>query len=186
MREKVLNNLAAVIAKKPWWTALVLLIITIIMAGMSAQLELTTSFTNLLPQDNPMVDEFNMIIDEYDGSSSMLIVVEGESDKLEEFAEIAVPKIEALSEWVSRVDYKAPKEFIAEHGLMLMKASDLENKYCQLLIGVTTKASNVFADFSNNTITPIKIKPIAVGSVKIKMMTRLVKSAKGNIFNIAV
>ena len=90
---------------------------------MASQLELTTSFTNLLPEDNPMVDEFNMIIDEYDGSSSMLIVVEGESEKLKEFAEMAVPKIEALPEWVSRVDYKAPKDFMAKHGLMLMKSS---------------------------------------------------------------
>lgn len=127
MREKVLNNLATFIAQKPWWTALILLIITIIMGGMASQLKLTTSFTNLLPKDNPMVDEFNMIIDEYNGSSSMLIVVEGDAEKLKEFAEIAVPKIEALSEWVSRVDYKAPKEFIAKHGLMLMKSSDLEN-----------------------------------------------------------
>ncbi|MBU0528964.1 MMPL family transporter, partial [bacterium] len=127
MREKALNNLATFIAKKPWWTALVLLIVTVIMGGMASQLELTTSFTNLLPEDNPMVDEFDMIIDEYNGSSSMLIVAEGDPDKLEEFAEIAVPKIEALSEWVSRVDYKAPKEFMAKHGLMLMKSSDLEN-----------------------------------------------------------
>ena len=82
MREKALNSLATFIAKKPWWMAFVLLVITIIMVGMSAQLELTTSFTNLLPKDNPMVDEFNMIIDEYYGSSSMLIVVEGEPEKL--------------------------------------------------------------------------------------------------------
>ncbi|MCJ7800773.1 MAG: MMPL family transporter, partial [Candidatus Marinimicrobia bacterium] len=127
MREKALNNLATFIAKKPWWTALVLLIVTVIMGGMASQLELTTSFTNLLPEDNPMVDEFDMIIDEYNGSSSMLIVAEGDPDKLEEFAEMAVPKIEALLEWVSRVDYKAPKEFMAKHGLMLMKSSDLEN-----------------------------------------------------------
>ena len=127
MREKMLNNLATFIAKKPWWTALILLIITIILGSMSAQLKLSTSFTNLLPKDNPMVDEFNMIIDEYNGSSSMLILVEGEPEKLEEFAEIAVPKIEALPEWVSRVDYKAPKEYMAKHGLMLMKSSDLEN-----------------------------------------------------------
>ena len=75
MREKALNNLASFIAKKPWWTALILLIVTIIMGVMAAQLKLTTSFTNLLPEDNPMVDEFNMIIDEYNGSSSMLILI---------------------------------------------------------------------------------------------------------------
>ncbi len=127
MRDKILNNIATFIAKKPWWTALILLVVTIIMGGMASQLELTTSFTNLLPKDNPMVDEFNMIIDEYNGSSSMLIVAEGEPNKLEEFAELAVPKIEGMTEWVSRVDYRAPKEFLANHGLMLMKSNDLEN-----------------------------------------------------------
>lgn len=127
MRDRTLNNLAVFIAKKPWWTALILLIITIIFGGMSSQLELTTSIANLLPNDNPMVDEFNMIIDEYNGSSSMLIVAEGHPDKLGEYAETIVPRIESMDEWVMRVDYKMPKEFISEHGLMLMKSSDLEN-----------------------------------------------------------
>ncbi|NHZ87410.1 MAG: MMPL family transporter, partial [Planctomycetia bacterium] len=127
MRDKILINLATFIAKKPWWSALILLIVTIIMGAMASQLKLTTSFTNLLPEDNPMVDEFDMIIEEYNGSSSMLIVAEGEPEKLDEFAEAAVPKIEELTQWVSRVDYKMPKEFIAEHGLMLMKSGDLEN-----------------------------------------------------------
>ena len=127
MRDKILKNLAIFIANKPWWTGLFLLLVTIILGGMSSQLELTTSVTNLLPQDNPMVDEFNMVIEEYNGSSSMLIVAEGEPDKITEFAEMVVPQVEELEEWVVRVDYKAPKEFIAEHGLMLMKSNDLEN-----------------------------------------------------------
>lgn len=127
MRDRVLNNLAIFIARKPWWTALILLIATIVLGAMSAQLKMTTSFTNLLPKDNPMVDEFNMIIDEYNGSSSMLIVAEGDPENLVRFAEQVAPKIEEYDEWVARVDYKAPKEFIAEHGLMLMKSSDLEN-----------------------------------------------------------
>ena len=127
MRDKILKNLAVFIANKPWWTGLILLLVTIILGGMSSQLELTTSITNLLPQDNPMVDEFNMVIEEYNGSSSMLIVAEGEPDKITEFAEIVVPQIEVLEDWVVRIDYKSPKEFIAEHGLMLMKSNDLKN-----------------------------------------------------------
>ena len=127
MRDRILQKLATFIAEKPWWTALTLLIITIILGGMASQLELTTSFTNLLPKDNPMVDEFNMIVDEYDGASSMLIMAEGEPDKLEIFADAVVPQIESLTEWVSRIDYKAPKDFLANHGLMLMKSKDLKN-----------------------------------------------------------
>jgi len=127
MRDRILQKVATFIAEKPWWTALILLIFTIIMGGMASQLELSTSFTNLMPKDNPMVDEFNMIIDEYDGASSMLILAEGDPDKLGKFADAVVPPIELLSEWVSRVDYKAPKEFLANHGLMLMKSKDLEN-----------------------------------------------------------
>ena len=127
MRDRILTNLAVFIARKPWWTALILLLITVVLGGMSAQLELTTSITNLLPQDNPMVDEFNMVMEEYNGSSSMLIVVEGDPKKIEDFAEAIVPKIEEYKNWVARVDYKTPKDFIADHGLMLMKSSDLEN-----------------------------------------------------------
>jgi len=127
MRDRFLKNLAIFISRKPWWTALILLVVTIILGGMSSQLEMTTSFTNLLPKDNPMVDEFNMIIDEYNGSSSMLVVAEGEPEDLVKFAEQVVPQIEKYDEWVSRVDYKTPKKFMSEHGLMLTKSSDLEN-----------------------------------------------------------
>ncbi len=127
MRNKLLKNLALFIGRKPWWSALILLIFTIIMGGLAEQLELTTSFTNLLPKDDPMVDEFDMIIEEYDGASSMLIVAEGHPDSLARFAEAIVPEIEDYKEWVSKVDYKLPKEFIGKHGLMLMKSKDLDN-----------------------------------------------------------
>ena len=32
-----------------------------------------------------------------------------------------------------------------------VKAKALEKRYCQILMGVTTRACKVFADFSNNT-----------------------------------
>ncbi|MFC1550110.1 RND family transporter [Candidatus Neomarinimicrobiota bacterium] len=127
MRNKLLKNLALFIGRKPWWSALILLVFTIIMGGFAEQLELTTSFTNLLPKNEPMVDEFDMIIEEYDGASSMLIVAEGHPDSLALFAEMLVPEIESYKEWVSKVDYKLPKEFFEQHGLMLMKSKDLEN-----------------------------------------------------------
>jgi predicted RND superfamily exporter protein len=94
---------------------------------MAEQLELTTSFTNILPQNEPMVDEFNMIIEEYDGASSMLIVAEGHPDSLVAFAESVVPRIEVYDQWVGRVDYKLPRDFMADHSLMLMKSSDLDS-----------------------------------------------------------
>ncbi len=127
MRDRVLRSLAGFISSKPWLSGLFLLIVSLLLGGMAEQLELTTSFTNLLPQDEPMVDEFNMIIEEYDGASSMLIVAEGDPDSLIAFAEVLVPEITALDQWVARVDYKAPRDYIAEHGLMLMKSSDLKN-----------------------------------------------------------
>ena len=99
MRNKLLKNLALFIGRKPWWSALILLVFTIIMGGFAEQLELTTSFTNLLPKNEPMVDEFDMIIEEYDGASSMLIVAEGHPDSLALFAETLVPEIESHKEW---------------------------------------------------------------------------------------
>ena len=57
----------------------------------------------------------------------MLIVAEGHPDSLTLFAEMLVPEIESYKEWFSKVDYKLPKEFFEQHGLMLMKSKDLEN-----------------------------------------------------------
>ncbi len=127
MRHKLLTKLADFISEKPWWSGLIILIFSIILGGMAGQLTFTTSFTNLMPDDDPMVQEFNKVMDEFAGAASMLVVAEGDEDALVKFAESIVPEISALKEYVKKVDYKLPRDLLEDHALMLMKASDLDN-----------------------------------------------------------
>ncbi len=126
MRKKLLNTLAEYISTKPWWSALILLIVSIVLGIMASQLKMKTDFTDLMPQDDPMVEEYDRIISEFDGAMSMLVVAEGDPEKLIKFAEKTAPEIEKLTQYFKKVDYRLPKNLIAEHALMLMKSDDLE------------------------------------------------------------
>ncbi|MFQ6039744.1 MAG: RND family transporter, partial [Candidatus Poribacteria bacterium] len=64
---------------------------------------------------------------------SIIVVVQGEEDRIKAYAEAVVPKIKEVIDpkdgkpYVKRVDYKLETDFIKEHGLMLIKADDLKN-----------------------------------------------------------
>ncbi|MFQ6608238.1 MAG: MMPL family transporter [Fidelibacterota bacterium] len=126
MRNRILTNLAAFISSKPWWSALVLVLITASFGFMMLQLTMQTNFTNLMPQGDPMVEEFDRIIDEFAGAASMLVVAEGDPEKLIQFAEKTGPEIEEFTQFFKKVDYRLPRDLIADHALMLMKTEDLK------------------------------------------------------------
>jgi len=127
MRNRILTTIAKHVVKRPWWSFLIILVITTIFAGMMSQLKTFTSITYLMPKHDPAVIEYTTIMEEYDGASSFFVVAEGDEEALKQFAETVVPEIENLDQWIKGVVYKIPTDFMAEHGLMLMKSSDLEN-----------------------------------------------------------
>lgn len=101
--------------------------ITAIAAGLATNLKLEMHFKNLMPQDHPMVQEFNQIIDDYSTASLIIIAARGEEGELKQFADELAPKIKAMTEYVQRVEYKLDRDFFLEHGFMLQKAKDLKN-----------------------------------------------------------
>lgn len=158
MREKILDTIARWAGEKTWWMFLGIIIITIIMGALAGQLEMNMNLTMLLPENDPMVNEFNKIFKEFNGANTVFVVVEGEQRNMKKFAEYITPKILNLENWIEqnasskvkkqhnalitktnegktgytgnyfdRVDYKMPTEFIKNHGLMLVKSSDLKN-----------------------------------------------------------
>lgn len=129
MRNRILTAIANYVVHKPWWSMLWISVITIVAAGMAGQLETHTSITSMMPESDPAVQEYTTIMEEYDGASSFFVVAEGEEQALKQFAEDVVPQIESLEQWVKDVVYKIPKDFLAEHSMMLMKSSDLENSH---------------------------------------------------------
>lgn len=158
MRQKLLEKIGQLAAERTWWMLAVIIFITLIFGIMAENLEMSMNLTDILPEGDPMVEEFNYIFKEFNGASTIFVVVEGEINDMIRFAEHISPMIKDLDNWIpdhasekiqnehriamskvkagkiefegryiDRVDYKMPVEFMQDHGLMLIKPSDLKN-----------------------------------------------------------
>ncbi|MBN2000037.1 MMPL family transporter [candidate division KSB1 bacterium] len=162
MREKLLKRLAALHLRRPWLMMLIVFILTLVFGGMASRLTMTTRWSDMLPSKDIRTIKYNEIIDEFTTATSIIVVVQGEENRIKEFAEYVVPKLAVLKDTsqnsiitkkiekrrkqrdtaeadihaleaqknrqlIKRIDYKSEIEFIRKHGLILIKASDLEN-----------------------------------------------------------
>ncbi|MCP4583254.1 MAG: MMPL family transporter [candidate division Zixibacteria bacterium] len=125
MRERMLTSWGRFSAEHP---GLIIIGIIILMAAAmfsASRLEMKMRWSDLLPLEDPMVQEFDKIQKDYIGTSNSIIVVIGPQQQMKDFADEIVPKIEPLKEYVERVDHKIEEDFIESHGLMLSKTKDL-------------------------------------------------------------
>lgn len=134
MREKILIKLAHWHASHPWRMLIVVMFLTIFFGAFASRLSVTMRWSDLLPSGDQRTIQFNKIIDEFVSATSLVVVVQGEEDRIKTFADALAPKILALRDpdndgnrLFRRVDYKAETEFLKNHGLMLIKEDDLEN-----------------------------------------------------------
>jgi predicted RND superfamily exporter protein len=93
MREKILKNLAKWHSSHPWRMALVVLLLTVIFAAFAGRLSITMRTSDLLPERDPKVIQFNKIIDEFTTATSLIVVVQGEEKRIKEFADQLAPQI---------------------------------------------------------------------------------------------
>ena len=133
MRDKILKALAKLHAQHPWKMVIVILIITIIMGAFASQLEQSMRWTDLLPEKSEKTIQYNKVINEFVTATNIIVVVEGEEERIKAFAEAVVPQIKLATDpkdgelYAKRIDYKQDVGFIREHALMLVKADDLKN-----------------------------------------------------------
>jgi len=133
MRDKILKALAKLHAQHPWKMVIMVLIITIIMGAFAAQLEQSMRWTDLLPTKSEKTIQYNKVINEFVTATNIIVVVEGEEERIKAFTEAVVPQINLATDpkdgelYAKRIDYKQDVDFIREHGLMLVKADDLQN-----------------------------------------------------------
>ena len=121
-----------------WWgdfayrrAGTVLIIIVLLTAGLatiSPKLEMTTRWVDMMPEHDPMTVEFNNILDKYSSASNVVVVVQGEEDKIKAFAERLAPQVAELTDLVKRVQYKVETDYLSEHGFMLIKENDLKDQ----------------------------------------------------------
>jgi predicted RND superfamily exporter protein len=118
MREKILKKLTHWHTAHPWRMLLIVLLLTFVFMGFASQLTLTTRTSDLLPERDPKVVQFNRIIDEFATATNLIVYVEGEEQRIKEFADALAPKIlelrdssrdEELQEEIDRLQIKIEK-----------------------------------------------------------------------------
>jgi hopanoid biosynthesis associated RND transporter like protein HpnN len=127
VRERAFTKIADIAERRAGLMLAIAILFTIVAAGLASQLKMTMHFKNLMPEDHPMVQEFDRIIDDYRTASMIIIAARGEESELKEFADELTPKVEAMTDYIQRVEYRLERDFFLEHGFMLQKARDLEN-----------------------------------------------------------
>jgi len=142
MREKILKKLANWHTSHPWRMALVVLIITIIFAAFAGRLSFTMRTSDLLPERDPKVVQFNKIIDEFTTATSLIVVVQGEEKRIKEFAGQLAPQIlktrdtsrnDSLQKQIDKLQKKIDK----------LKAKGKESKIAELQSEIKTLRSQM-------------------------------------------
>ncbi|MFC2113053.1 RND family transporter [Bacteroidota bacterium] len=126
MRERILSKWGEIATRYNGWVLLAALVVTIITIGLAGHLKLTTRWSDLLPLNDPKVQEFEDIINDFKSASNSIIVVQGEESQIKLYSDQIVPLIKQMDD-VKWVEHKINEEFLANHGLMLTKANDLKD-----------------------------------------------------------
>lgn len=153
MREKIFNSLSRFVTGKTWWALGLIIVITLTTGFFSSLLKIDMNMANLLPENSPMMKEFNYVAENFPGANPMIIVMQGDAEKMIAFANDLKPAIDTLDQWIEknasekvkkqhqavlankadfagkyfdRVDVEYPIDFFEDHGLMLQKTKDLQ------------------------------------------------------------
>lgn len=133
MRERFLKKLACWHAAHPWRMLALVLLLSLVLGFAAGHLEVTMRWSDLLPTGDRRTVQFNRIIDEFVSATSLVVVVQGEEERIKSYADALAPRIlaaydaEREMDLFRRVDYKREVEFMKDHGLLLIKEKDLEN-----------------------------------------------------------
>jgi len=133
MRERILKGLTKLHARHSRMMLAVVAVLTLIFVLLATQIKVTMRWSDLLPSQDKRTIQYNRIIDEFVSATSIVLVVQGEEERIKAFAEDVVPRVKAAVDskdnklYVKRVDYKQEVDFIKRHGLLLIKADDLKN-----------------------------------------------------------
>lgn len=98
MRDKLLIKFAEFHSRHPWIMLTIVAVLTIFFLILSTQLQVAMRWSDLLPENDPRTVQFNNIIKEFKSSTSIVVVVQGEEERIKEFAEYIAPQIVALKD----------------------------------------------------------------------------------------
>ncbi len=139
MREKILKKLAGWHASHPWRMLLVVALLTVFFAAFASQYKVTMRWSDLLPSGDKRTVQFNKIIDEFVSSTSLVVLVQGEEERVKEFADVLAPRIlelrdssqnASLQKKIGRIQKKIEK--LKSKGIEEAKTAELQSEIRKL------------------------------------------------------
>ncbi len=127
MFKKIYTKFVDFSVAKPWYVIGAALLVTLFFAWQASTLKLAMTWMDMMPQDEPVVVEYQRLVELF-GTADMIIgVVEASSEeRATALTRQTAEELSKLKKWVKRVDYTIDTEFIRKHGLMLAKAKELK------------------------------------------------------------
>jgi hypothetical protein len=107
--------------------AIVISIVTLIAIFLTSTLKLQTGYENLLPKDNPRVNEFNIILEEFENESNIILLAKGEEKQLKKYADQVKVYLEEYDQYIKSVHARISEDFFHNNALKLLNESQLEN-----------------------------------------------------------
>lgn len=104
MRDKLLKKLAYLHAIHPWHMLAVVVLITIILGTFAGKVTITMDTKDLLPEGDPKVELFNQLVDEFSSVTSIIVVAQGEEERIKAFADDLAPRMLDLIDTTSNAE----------------------------------------------------------------------------------
>jgi len=112
---------------RPWWVIGAAALVTLFFIWQAATLKISMTWVDMMPQNEPMVREYQRLIKMFGTTDMIMAVVEASSEEQAiALVKQTAERLSKLVKWVKRVDYTIDTEFIRKHGLMLSRPKDLK------------------------------------------------------------
>ena len=121
------THIAKLSTYKVWLMLSGIILITFVFSLLSRNIAVSTSYLDMMPDNNPKAKALKSILEEFNNTSNIIILAEGEEKRLKEFSSFIKPRLLEFEDWVVSVDDQIPSDFIRKYGLKLLSNSELRN-----------------------------------------------------------
>ncbi len=127
MRTRFLKSLVSLSLHHRRKVLVATVLLTLVSIGLSSRLGMNFQWTNLLPDDMPIVTEFKRIDQDFNNPGNYIVVLEADDPvRLEAATDAVIEILESNDEWVTLVQGRLPENYMVDNGLRLASPSDLE------------------------------------------------------------
>ncbi|MBD3393553.1 MAG: MMPL family transporter, partial [Chitinivibrionales bacterium] len=99
MRDRFFTWLAGIVSRRPGTVLLVCALITLAMLAASLRISMKTQIADMMPKNQPMAQEFEKIIEEFESASNIMIAIESEdknTDRMKACAEVVADRLASI------------------------------------------------------------------------------------------